>query len=394
MKKVILSIEGMSCSACSIGLEKYLNKQEGILSATVNLVLAQASITYEDYLTMEDLNRFIKEAGFKSLGEYDAKKEQKSGQNTIILLSFAILSIFVLYVSMAHMIGLPMIPFLDKKRYPVNYAICLLILTIPYLLYGLTIFKNGYKNLMHKTPNMDTLVSIGVLSSFFYSLFGTIMIIKGNSFYVENLYFESACTVLFFIKLGRFIDSRSKEKTKDAIKDLVRITPEKAIRKTKDGEEEITLDEVKEGDILVCKPGMKIAVDGVITKGVTHVDESFITGESLPVKKEIQDKVVAGSLNIDGSIQYKALKIGKDSTISEIVRLVVEATNTKAPISKIADKVSGIFVPSILVIAFFTFLIYFILGGGSECKFNAFCYSISCCLSMQPWSCYATCYCC
>lgn len=362
MKKVILSIGGMSCSACSSGLEKYLNKQNGIISASVNLVLGQALIEYEDNLILDDLNRFVKEAGFESLGIYDeTKKENKQkGKKTLII--FSILSIAILYISMSHMVHLPVIPFLHMIKYPINYSVCLLIISVPYLFYGFDIFKSGYKNLIHKSPNMDTLVSIGVLSSFLYSLFGTIMILNGKVEYVERLYFESACIVIYFIKLGRFIDLRSKEKTKEAIKDLVQITPTKAILKLKDGEKEITIDEVKKGDILICKPGMKVAVDGTIIIGSSHIDESFITGESIPVKKEIDERVVAGSLNIDGYIEYKAEKIGKDSTISEIVRLVVEATNTKAPIAKIADKVSGIFVPSIMIIAFLTLIIYLILG--------------------------------
>lgn len=362
MQKVILSISGMSCSACSSGLEKYLNKQDGIMSASVNLVLGQALIEYEDNLTLDDLNKFVKEAGFKSLGIYDEKKYEKKQAGKEMLIVFSILSIAVLYISMSHMVHLPVIPFLHMLEYPINYSVCLLILSVPYLFYGFDIFKSGYKNLIHKSPNMDTLVSIGVISSFLYSLFGTIMILNGKVEYVERLYFESSCIVIYFIKLGRFIDSQSKEKTKEAIKDLVQITPAIAILKTKHGEKEITIDEVKKGDILICKPGMKVAVDGTITSGSSHIDESFITGESIPVKKEIDERVAAGSLNIDGYIEYKAERIGKDSTISEIVRLVVEATNTKAPIAKIADKVSGIFIPSIMIIAFLTLIIYLTSG--------------------------------
>lgn len=363
MQKIILSIGGMTCSACSSGLEKYLNKQKGIISASVNLVLGNVLIEYEDNLTEADLSRFIKEAGFTNLGIYNEKNEEKNKSKKHILIIFAILSALVLYIAMSHMVHLPVIPFLHMKDYPINYSICLLILSIPYLFYGFDIFKNGYKNLIHKTPNMDTLVSIGVLSSFIYSVFGTIMILSGKYQYVENLYFESACIVLFFIKLGRFIDSRSKEKTKEAIQDLVQITPTKALLKIKNEEKEVTIDEVKIGDILICKLGMKVAVDGIITNGRTHIDESFITGESIPVKKEKNANVVAGSLNIDGYIEYKAERIGAHSTISEIVRLVVEATNIKAPISKFADKFCGIFVPSIMLISLITLISYLLLGA-------------------------------
>lgn len=361
MKKIILSIGGMSCSACSVGLEKYLNKQPGIIDAYVNLVLAQASITYEDNLTLDDINKFVHEAGFESLGPYDSFSPKKNNDK-LWLIIFAVLSVFVLYVSMSHMVGLPVIPFLHMVKYPFNYSVCLLIITIPYLVYGFDIFKNGFKNLIHKTPNMDTLVSIGVLSSFFYSLFGTVMIICGDSSYVENLYYESSCIVLFFIKFGRYIDFKSKEKTKDAIGELVSITPSKALLKVGSGCKEVTIDEIKKGDVLVCKPGMKIAVDGTIISGESHFDEAFITGESVPVRKSSGDSVVAGSLNIDGYIEYSAVKIGRDSTISEIVHLVMDATNTRAPISRLADKVSGIFVPGIILISITAFIFYILFG--------------------------------
>lgn len=363
MNKIDLSIGGMSCSACSSGLQKYLNKQDGIVDASVNLVLAMATIKYEG-IDISDIERYIKEAGFESLGPYDLFKEKKSKNIKRNLIIFSILVLILLYVSMSHMIGLPNVEFLDMSKYPNNYSICLLILSIPFMIYGLDIFKSGYKNLIHKTPNMDTLVSIGVLSSFIYSLFGSIMIIFGKEMFVHNLYYESAGMVIYFIKLGRYIDSKSKDKTKEAIKSLVQITPLKALIKTKDGEKEVTIDEVKLGDTLICKPGMKFAVDGVIVNGSTHVDESFITGESKPNKKSINDKVVAGSLNIDGYVLYEAKAIGKDSTISEIVRLVVDASNTKAPIAGFADKVSEYFVPIIILVAVLTFVSYLLLGKG------------------------------
>lgn len=358
MKKVILSIGNMSCSACSSGLEKYLNKQKGVVSAYVNLVLAQASIECDDTLTIDDLNRFVKEAGFESYGIYDPKKEIKKKDSKKVLIIFGLLSLLILYISMSHMVGLKTIPYLNMKDYPINYSLCLLILTIPFLIYGKDIIKNGFKNLIHKTPNMDTLVTIGVLSSLIYSILSTIMIILGNNNYVENLYYESVCIVIFFIKIGKYVDQKSKNKTKEALQELVTITPEKALLKTEDKLTKVTIDQIKKDDILVCKPGMKIAVDGKVISGKTHLDETFITGESYPKKKEVGDKVIAGSLNIDGYIEYKAEKIGKDSTISEVVRLVVEASNTKSPIAKIADKVSGIFVPTIIIIALLTLIAY------------------------------------
>ena len=361
MKKMILKIEGMSCSACSIGLEKYLKKQVGIIDASVNLVMAEALITYEDNLTEMDLNKMVKDAGFKSLGNIEKIKIKEKTENRISFSLFSILTLLILYISMAHMISLPNIPYLNRMVYPKNYSAILLLLSISFLIYGADILKNGLKNLAHKTPNMDTLVSIGVLASLIYSIYSTIMIFLGDSTYVEHLYYESVCTVIYFIKLGRYIDTKSKKKTKSAIEDLVQITPTKAYRKEKNNIKEITIDEVKIGDTLVCQAGRKIAVDGVITEGTAYFDESFLTGESIPVKKKKGDTIMAGSLNLDGEVFYEAKKIGASSTISEMVRLVIEATNTKAPIASFADKLSGIFVPIVLLISIFTFFAYLLL---------------------------------
>ena len=370
--KVILSIEGMSCSACSSALEKYLNKQKGVVDASVNLVLATATIMYDETLSLNDLERFIEEAGYKSLGIYSEKKVfKKEKLNKRLFAFYTVLSILILYISMSHMVGLPVIPLLNMEKYPVNYAITLLILSLPYLYYGKDILKSGYLNLVHKSPNMDTLVSIGVLASLIYSIFNTIMIIKGQTSYVESLYYESFCIVIYFVKLGRFIDTKSKSKTKEAIKELVQVTPTKALLKTREGEKEISIDEVKKHDTLICKPGEKIAVDGNIISGSAYFDEAFITGESKLIKKKIGDKVIAGSINTNGYITYEAINIGKDSTISEIVRLVVEATNTKPTIAKVADKVSSIFVPSILLIAFLT-LIFNILTNNLDIALTRF----------------------
>lgn len=362
MKKIILKIEGMTCSACSSSLEKYLLKQEGINDALVNLVMSSASITYEDNITIDDLNRFVSEAGFKSLGLYN-ENEDKDNNKTKYFVVNGILALLVLYISMSHMIHLPVIPFLNMINYPVNYSVCLFIFSLYFIYFGKDIIISGIKNIKYKSPNMDTLVTLGVVSSFIFSTFNMIMILKGNNEYVENLYFESVCIILYLIKFGRYIDGISKEKTKDTIKGLVTITPNKAILFINNKEKKVSIDEVKKGDILIVKPGNRFAVDGVIVKGSTHVDESFISGESIPIKKSINDKVVAGSINLDGEVLYKAENIGRDSTISEIVRLVVEATNTKAPIARIADKVSGIFVPVVIFIALLTLIIHLILGA-------------------------------
>ena len=364
MKKVLLKIDGMTCSACSSGLEKYLNKQDGILNATVNLVMNNASVEYDEKkLDIPQIEKFVQKAGFESLGIDNLQKEEKKkSREKYKLWGFTIIAILTLYIAMGHMIGLPEVPFLGMHTHPINYTIALLILSIISIIMGWDILKNGYKNLIHKTANMDTLVGLGVISSFLYSLYGTYMILQGHYEYVENLYFESVVIILFFIHIGRYVEARNKDKTKEAIQSLMMITPNKATILKEGKEKEVTLDEIIKGDIVICRPGEKIAVDGEVVEGSTHIDESFVTGESTPSKKEIGSKVIAGSINYEGTIQYKAEKIGKESTVSEIVRMVVEATNTKAPIAKIADKISGYFVPAIMILAVVSAIVWLIIG--------------------------------
>ena len=364
MKKIILKIGGMTCSACSSGLEKYLNKQDGIISASVNLVMANALIEYDETkVDRKMLDTFVKKAGFKSLGEYNGKEENNNHKkDKILFIIYGVLAVILLYISMGHMIGLPIFEFLNMEENPINYAVTLFIFAIAFIVYGFDIIKSGFKNLIHKSPNMDTLVAIGVLSSFLYSTYSMIMIIRGDNSFVHQLYFESSAIVLFFIKLGRYLDGISKDKTKEAIQKLVQITPSKGIVKINGVEKEVTIDEIKKGDTVVSHAGDRIAVDGKIIKGKAHLDESFLTGESKPASKKEGDKVIAGAVNYDGYLEYEAERIGRDSSISQIVKLVVEATNTKAPIAKVADKVSSYFVPIVILIAIITFVLYLIIG--------------------------------
>lgn len=358
MKKIILNIEGMTCSACSNGLEKYLNKQEGVISASVNLVMATALIEYEDNLSIKDLNRFVKEAGFKSLGE---KKEEKKSNELTKLIIFSILGIILMYISMGQMINLPTPKILNMMESPRVYAITLMILSLLFIFYGFDIIKNGIKNIVHKMPNMDSLVGVGVIVNFVYSLWNTIQVFMGNTSLVHHLYFESSAIIILFVKIGRYIDKKNKDKAVDTIKNLVTITPKNGTI-LKDGKEvQVTINEIQKGDTVISKPGEKIAVDGTVINGKTHTDESFITGESKPVSKKVGDTVIAGSINYDGYIEYRAEKIGRDSSISNIVKMVVEATNTKAPIARIADKISGYFVPAIFIIALISFILNFVI---------------------------------
>lgn len=374
MKKVLLKIGGMTCSACSSGLEKYLNKQDGVVRANVNLVMNNASIEYDDKkLSLKDIEKFVDKAGFESLGIDNLKKEErkKSGEKINLILT-SIFSIVILYVSMAHMIGLPDIPFLSMMEHPLNYAVSLLVLTTVVLGLGYNILKNGIKNLIHGTPNMDTLVTIGVFASFIYSVYETVQIFLGDTSFVHSLYYESAAIVIFFIRIGKYVEGINTDKTKEAIQELMTITPNSAVIERDGKELTVTLDEIEKGDIVICKPGEKVAVDGVVVYGISHINESFITGESMPVKVEAGSKVIAGSINYEGAIKYKAEKIGRESTVSEIVRMVVEATNTKAPISKLADKVSSVFVPIVIAIAIITFFVWLIIGKNFAVALNYF----------------------
>ncbi|MBR2891417.1 MAG: copper-translocating P-type ATPase [Bacilli bacterium] len=367
MKSITLKIGGMSCSACSNSLEKYLNKQPGIINATVNLVLACASIDYEESININTINNYIKSSGFEPLGIFKLDDERSNKRKRIItLLSFSVLTIIFLYLAMGHMLHIPTPKIINHHLNPKNYAISLLILTIPYIIYGLHIFKNGIKNIFYLSPNMDTLVTLGFIASFIYSLVNTILLLTNKTTTANNLYYDCCIVIIFFVNLGRVIDTNAKEKTKMAIKDLVQITPNMAFLKTNDGFKEVTIDEVQVDDILIAKAGDKIAVDGIIVNGTCYTDESFLTGESKPVKKVQDSKVIAGSIVQNGYVEYAAKKIGKDSTVSEIVRLVVNATNSKANISRVADKVSSYFVPSIMVIALVTMITYLIIGKGFE----------------------------
>ena len=370
MKKVIIKVGGMSCSACQNKVEKYLNKQDGVV-ASVNLVMQQALIEYdEEKVSLSDIERFIKESGYTYLGIYDNKVENKKDYSFNYIILFAILVVILMYISMGSMLHLPILSIFNMHKHPLIHGLTILILTIPFLVYGFDIIKSGINKLIHKSPNMDSLVTVGVITSFIYSIINLIIMIitKKETF----LYFESVAMIIYFMKLGRFLDNKSKDKTKEAIEKLVTITPEVAILKTEEGEKEVTIDTVKVGDILICRAGDKVAVDGIIVNGETHVDEAFITGESKKVKKKENDKVLAGTLIIDGYIEYKAESIGPDSTISEIVRLVMNSVNTKAPISRIADKVSSIFVPTIFIIAILSFIINLIITKNFNASLETF----------------------
>ena len=374
MRKIVLSVEGMTCSACSNGLEKYLNKQNGIESASVNLVMSSATINYDEKsLNLEDIERFINEAGFKSLGKYklnvDEKQHAKEKVKLYLIIIFSLSCIALSMLAMSN----DTVQNIASTYYK-GFVLLLFILASIVIILSRDILKNGIKNLIHFTPNMDTLVTIGDCTSYIYSIYMMIRVLIKNdvSDLMHDLYFETTTMILFFVKVGKYIENINTHKTKDAIKKLVTITPKKATIVQNDEEKDVTIDEVKKGDLLICRPGEKISVDGEIVDGQTHIDESFITGESKPAKKTIGMKVVAGSINYDGTIKYKAEKIGKESTVSEIVQMVSEASNSKIPIGRLADKICGVFVPIVITISIFTLICWLIISGDIGTSINYF----------------------
>lgn len=371
MKNIILNVGGMTCSGCSAGLEKYLNKQDGIFSASVNLVLATVKIEYdENLLDINKLNKFIGESGFTSYGEEYNKNKRRPER--LVLLIYTVLTILLMYISMGNMFKITMPNIINMHFNPIIYSISLAAITFLYFIYGFDIIKSGIKNLVHRMPNMDSLIMIGVIVNYLYSLFNMILVFKGDMNGLHHLYFEASAMTILFVKIGRFIDKNNRIKATDAVKGLVSVTPKKAV-KLVDGEEKtVTINEISKGDIIVCRPGEKIAVDGIVRKGRTNINEALITGESKLVHKEIGNEVIAGSINCNGYIEYEAVRIGRETNISNIVKMVVEATNSKTEIQKFVDKVSGIFVPAIFILAVLASILNFVIIKDISIAVNVF----------------------
>lgn len=373
MRKIILRIGGMSCSACSGGLQKYLNKQKGVINASVNLVMASASVEYnDDEIDIDTLAKYVENAGFECIGEYSKTEDKDTKSSKKLFFIYTLLAILMMYVSMGHMIGLPTPDLINMHKSPLWYYVISFILVIPFLVYGYDIIRSGIKNIIHLSPNMDSLVTVGIFSALIYSTVVSVLVIAGAISHAMEVYFESCAIVIYFVKLGRYIDKSSKSRTKNAIASLVQITPSYAYVKRNGVTERVPLDEVCEGDTVVCHPGERIAVDGRILSGSAHIDESFITGESKPSPKKEGDTVLAGSININGYVEYLAIHVGKNSTVSEIVRLVLEASSTKSPIARAVDKICLYFVPTVCGIAVLSLLIHLIAGLGFASAIGAF----------------------
>lgn len=372
----VYNIEGMSCAACSSAVERVTRKLPGVEASMVNLTTAKMTITYDpEKLSREQIEAKVERAGFHaSYAPPEAKREQDmelfekqeealehSKRRLIVAIVFAVP---LLYISMGHMLPfeLPLPSFLRMDEAPLNYALIQLILTVPVLIAGQKFYIVGFRTLFKGHPNMDSLVAIGTSSAFLYSLFMTVRI-PADVHAVHNLYYESAAVVVTLVMLGKFMESRSKGKTSQAIRKLMELTPDTTLLLVDGVESEVPTDTVAAGSLILVKPGARIPLDGVVVSGVSSVDESMLTGESIPVEKKEGDAVIGGSVNFNGAMEVEVTRVGKETTLSKIVQLVEDAQGKKAPISKIADLVAGYFVPAVIAIALVAALAWAILGG-------------------------------
>ena len=377
------NITGMTCSACSAHVTKAVSKVNGVKNVNVNLLSNNMVVEYDDTVSSSDIISAVTEAGYGAEVEnnkVNTKQLQKLPYDTELenmrkrlIVSF-IFFIPVMYLSMGSMAGLPQLSFFKHYEGSFNYAFTLFLLTIPVLIVNRKFFINGFKALINKAPNMDSLVALGSSAAVVYGIFAIYKIGYGYAYqeasvvmkYSHDLYFESAVTILTLITLGKYLETKSKRRTRDAVEKLISLTPKTAVVE-KDGKEiTVAYDDIREGDIIVVKPGGIIACDGIIISGAASIDESAITGESMPVEKKQGDKVISATINKTGHIKFKALKVGSDTTLSQIISLVEEAANSKAPISKLADKISGIFVPVVIIIALISGIFWLYMGESYE----------------------------
>jgi P-type Cu+ transporter len=386
MKSQKFNVTGMTCSACSTRIEKNINKTEGIKEANVNLLSNSMMIEYDDSIISEnDIIKVVQDTG------YDARlADSKSSSNISqdvktdsdiefkemkkrLIVSF-IFAIPLLYIAMGHMLNMPLPSIFHGTKNALTFAFTQFLLCLPVMIINKKYYIVGFKTLFKGSPNMDSLIAIGTSAAFLYGVYAIYKIGYGLGHmdmdlvmkYSMDLYFESAAIVLALITLGKFLEARAKGRTSDAIKKLIDLSPKTALVERKGIEEEIPVENVIKGDIIVVKPGQSVPVDGVIVFGTTSIDESMLTGESIPVEKEVGDKVIGASINKSGYFKFEAQNVGDDTTLSQIIRLVEEASSSKAPISKLADKISGIFVPVVIIIAVVSTIVWLILGATFE----------------------------
>lgn len=380
-------VTGMSCSACSAYVDKVVRKINGVKEVNVNLLTNSMVVDYDEKQTTDEaIIAAVVDGGYGASVKEEPKPEEKNvskkdiknsdemqSMKRRIIFSFAFL-IPLYWVSMGHMVNLPLPGWLCGTENAMSFALIQFLLTLPIVFINQKYFINGTKNFIHKAPNMDSLIMTGSSAALLYGCFALFKIGYGLGHndlelvktYSSNLYFESAATILTLITLGKFLEARSKGKTSEAIAMLMDLAPKTAIVERNGVEGEIPAEQVVVGDIVIVKPGMSIPVDGIITEGNTSVDQSALTGESIPVEKAVGSEVAAGTINKNGFIKFKATKVGKETTVAKIVELVETAAATKAPMARLADKVSEIFVPTVIIIAFITAVVWLLIGQTFE----------------------------
>lgn len=370
-REVIIPVMGMSCASCARSVERAVSKLPGIFEASVNYATEKAKVVYDPGKTrLSEIKHAIEKAGYKPLeadtGEKtDREKDIREKERKSLWIRFLISAVFTIplfYIAMGHMIHLPVPAFIDPDAYPLRFGLIQLILVIPVMAAGYKFYTIGYSRLVKLEPNMDSLIAIGTSTSFLYGLYSISQIIKGKTEYAHELYFESVGVIITLILLGKYLESVTKGKTSEAIKKLMGLTPKTATVLIDGKEMVIPVEEVEVGDILVVKPGERIPVDGEVTEGSTSVDESMLTGESIPVEKFKGSKVIGASINKNGTIKFVAERVGKDTTLANIIKLVEDAQGSKAPIAKTADIIAGYFVPVVIAIAVISALAWLISG--------------------------------
>ena len=370
VKKNIVSytvkVEGMTCSACANRIERVTKKLEGVESSAVNFATEKLTVTIdEDNITYGQIKAVVEKAGYKLIKEEETKNEKKLEEKNILLIRFIISLVFtlpLLIISMGHMVGMPLPNIIDPMANPLNFAILQTLITLPVMIVGYKFYKIGLKNLFKLSPNMDSLIAISTSAAFIYGLFAIYKINGGEHEYAMHLYFESVSVILTLITLGKYLESVSKGKTSQAIKKLMGLAPKTATIIRNGQELILPLEEVIVGDIVLVKPGERLPVDGEVIEGSTSIDEAMLTGESLPVEKTIGSTVIGASINKTGFIKYKATKVGKDTALAQIVKLVEDAQGSKAPIAKLADIISAYFVPTVIGLSIVSSLAWLAFG--------------------------------
>ena len=374
---VKLRIEGMTCASCVNNIESSLRKINGIREITVNLTTETALVRYDrDVITIKEIMKSIERIGFKAAfidRERDIyEKERKLKLQWYQLLAAIGFMVPLLYVAMGPMIGLPLPSFLDHMSEPLNYALVQLVLLIPIVVIARRFYLKGIPLLLRRKPNMDSLVAIGTISAMVYSLYSMYTIIKMGHSAMEGLYFETAGMIITLILLGKYLESRAKLKTANNLKKLYEIAPKTAIRIVDEVEEVVKIENLEIGDLVVVKPGSQVPIDGIVVKGETYVDESMLTGESLPVKKIVGGSVFGGTQNKNGSIVFRVNKDNDNTALANIIRFIEDAQSVKAPIARLADTISGYFVPVVIGIAVVFFVFWLVYLGDLEFALKIF----------------------